>query len=162
MSNSSYLDSTVNIQTDIGKYFIDQGTADVDSLFTAPRPDGHNRQLRRLPAVAGLDRRRSWPASRPTMWRWGRMASTIRPTSSSRTTTPQTSQLSQEFRLDWNPTDSLNLVGGVQYWQERVDKWDINSTTVARRPRMLPVQSGCAVPAMMHRSCRACNDFTPD
>ena len=138
LSNSSYLDSTVKIQTDLGKYYVDNCSPNIASLYTPyndttninPLPNGANSYAEAILAAnpdANLARFAPCTTMRPDG---------INDASNQfiQDDDNGTKQLSQEFRLAWEASETVNLVGGLQYWQERVDLYDINSTTIASGP----------------------------
>ena len=138
LSNSSYLDSTVKIQTDIGKYYVDNCSPNIASLYTPyndttninPLPNGANSYAEAiLAANPDANLARFAPCTLMT-------PDGINDASNQfiQDDDNNTKQLSQEFRLAWEAAETVNVVGGLQYWQERVDLRDINSTTIAGGP----------------------------
>jgi outer membrane receptor protein involved in Fe transport len=138
LSNSSYLDSTVKIQTDLGKYYVDNCSPNIASLYTPyndttninPLPNGANSYAEAiLAANPDANLARFAPCTMMTPDGINDASNQFIQDDDNRT-----DQLSQEFRLAWQASETVNLVGGLQYWQERVDLYDINSTTVASGP----------------------------
>jgi outer membrane receptor protein involved in Fe transport len=141
LSNSGYLNSTVKIQTDIGKYYVDNCSANIASLFTPynnttninPLPNGASSYadaiLTANPDYTQADLARFAPCTLMTPDGINDASNQV-----TRDDDNHTQQLSQEFRLAWQATATIDLVGGLQYWQERVNLGDITSTTIAGGP----------------------------
>jgi outer membrane receptor protein involved in Fe transport len=131
------MDSSVKIQTDLGRYYVDNCSADIASLYTPygpnnpnPLPNGANSYAEAiLAADPGANLARFAPCTRMAPDGINDASTQFIQDDDTRT-----DQLSQEFRLAWQATEAVNLVGGLQYWQERVTVSDINSTTVGAGP----------------------------
>jgi outer membrane receptor protein involved in Fe transport len=132
MSNTGYLDSTVKIQTDIGKYYIDDCSANVNSLFDATT----NPDISGLEASYGDYLVNQLGYSNDQLAKFAPCTTPggdgINDASNQfiQDDNTDTEQFSQEFRLAWQASDTVNVTGGLQYWQERVKLTDINSTTI--------------------------------
>jgi outer membrane receptor protein involved in Fe transport len=118
MSNTGYVDANAKIQTDIGKYYVDECSPDITALdpayASALLADG--KQLEKYA-----------PCTKMTP-----DGINDAPIQFVQDDSTDTKQISQEFRLAWQASDSLNLTGGLQYWSEEVYKWDINSSAIAQ------------------------------
>jgi len=133
LSNTGLLDSTVKIQTDIGKFYVDNCTADGETLFSEPDPLGvYSSYGEAILAETNYTRDqldRFAPCTTP-----GGDGISDASNQFVQDDDTETKQISQEFRLAWTANETLNLVGGLQFWQEKVDLKDINSTTVGGGP----------------------------
>jgi outer membrane receptor protein involved in Fe transport len=132
VSNTGYVDSNVDIQTDIGKYYVDEGRPDVAALYLQPSPyfgakpqlDSYAAELLNI-GITDLSK------YAPINTNLAPDGINDAPTQFIQDDTTDTDQFSQEFRLAWQATDTINFTTGLQYWQERVDVWDLNSAAIA-------------------------------
>ena len=133
LSNSSYLDSTVNVQTDIGKFYIDECSANIAELYQRPDPMGvygsYAEAIINETSYGPDDLARFAPCT--LMQPDGINDASNQFIQDDET---KTTQFSQEFRLAWQANDSMNLVGGVQLWKEKVELVDLNSTAIGGGP----------------------------
>jgi outer membrane receptor protein involved in Fe transport len=128
MSNTGYVDSNVSIQTDLAKYFVDEGRADTASLEFQASPLGNpGSYADDLRALGWTDLSRFAP-NNVNLGPDGINDASVNFIEDDST---DTDQFSQEFRLAWQATDSLNFTSGLQYWQERTDVDDLNSAAIA-------------------------------
>jgi outer membrane receptor protein involved in Fe transport len=127
VSNTGYVDSNVDIQTDIGKYFIDEGSPDVASLEYQPSKIGGISYAQDLRDAGWSDLSRYAPIN-TSLNPDGINDASVNFIQDDST---DTDQFSQEFRLAWQASDRVNFTTGLQYWQERVDVNDLNSAAIA-------------------------------
>jgi outer membrane receptor protein involved in Fe transport len=128
ISNTGYVDADVTIQTDIGKYYVDNGTADVASLEFRPDPTGTFASYADALRAQGITNLAPFAPNNVAL---GGDGINDAQTQFVQDDLTKTDQFSQEFRLAWQATDSVNLTGGIQYWQERVKLTDTNSSAIA-------------------------------
>lgn len=124
-SNTGYVDANAKIQTDIGKYYVDECSPDIAALLAQPDPEGVYGSYAENLQAQGKPLEPYAPCT--NMVPDGINDASIQFIQDDDT---DTRQLSQEFRLAWQASDNLNLTGGIQYWSERVDKWDINNSAI--------------------------------
>jgi outer membrane receptor protein involved in Fe transport len=107
-SYTSFTDASEDTATDIGKYFIDNC-----------RPDPTDMRAPQFVAQSMCDRGDGLLDTGITFFQ---------------DSFGDTQQLSQEFRLAWDVTDSLKFTQGLQYWRERVESVQLNNSTVGSGP----------------------------
>ena len=108
-SYSSYTDASDDTEIDLGKWYVDEC-----SSTAGPGED---------PAFAGTE---CGPG----------MGDGINDTFAlfGQDSVTSTQQYSQEFRINWDVTDSLNFTSGLNYWKERVIENQLNLTLFAGGP----------------------------
>jgi len=130
ISNTGYVDSTVDIQTDIGKYYVDRCTTNALLLAEMPNPldlaNPDSSYLDALVAAGQTDVAKFAPCD----YTLGGDGINDASTQFIQDDSTDTQQISQEFRLAWQASESINFTTGLQFWQEKVDLVDINSTTI--------------------------------
>lgn len=145
-SYTSYLDSEVSESLDIGKFYRDDCSADVNSIREAGTdPLGSGGSYADALLAAGTitdisDDAQLAPYS-PCNSALGGDDINDASTAFAQNSRTDTSQLSQEFRGSWDINDSVNFTTGVLYWKESVEQFSNNSTTIMGGPECY-IQNG--------------------
>jgi len=123
-SYSAYTDADVSTQQDLGRYWEDNCTANPDLLDAAYRADLEAQGL-------SFDDLRAYSPCDATLG-----GDNVNDAKGAFTQDDEnnTKQISQEFRLSWQATESLNFTTGLLYWSEDVTVKDRNSTLVTGGP----------------------------
>ncbi len=129
-SYTGFTDANVTTQQDIGRYYVDECSVDESALFARPDPTGTYASYGDAIRAQGVtDLARFAPCSNP-------VPDGINDAKGAFTQDDDndTRQLSQEFRANWDITDSWNLTAGALYWRESVTLTDRNLTLVSGGP----------------------------
>jgi outer membrane receptor protein involved in Fe transport len=132
ISNSGFVDANAKINTDLGKLWVDNCFADINALQNMPDPlDPNNAGRNYLNALNdnGYNTAAELAKFSPQNCSKGDGIGDAA-TNFIQDDDTDTQQISQELRLAWQINESFNFTTGLQYWQEKVDKDDTNSTTV--------------------------------
>ncbi len=125
-SYSGFVDATVNIKTDIGKYYVDKCSPNIASLKDQADPTGTFASYYDALEAQGV-----------TNFARYAPCTLMQPDGINDASNQfvqddenQTQQISQELRLAWQAAESINFTTGIQFWQEQVDQSDVNNTAV--------------------------------
>jgi outer membrane receptor protein involved in Fe transport len=135
-SYTSYLDSTVDEALDIGKFYKDDCSADVDSI-REPGTDplgGGGSYADALIAEGFADDDAVLAAFAPCNDALGGDGINDSSTAFAQNSSTDTKQLSQEFRGSWDISESVNFTTGLLYWHEEVSQFSHNSVTIMSGP----------------------------
>ncbi|MGI9291076.1 MAG: TonB-dependent receptor domain-containing protein, partial [Gammaproteobacteria bacterium] len=136
-SYTSYLDSTVEEELDLGKYYVDECSQDVTGLFNTPDPLGNTTSYGQAILDANPDLTNSYndlaafADCNPLL---GPDGINDAPIGFAQDSTTDTTQFSQELRGSWQVNESVNFTTGLLYWKEEVEQKSRNSTTVGIGP----------------------------
>jgi outer membrane receptor protein involved in Fe transport len=122
-SYSSYTDADVTTQQDLSRFWLDNCFADPNLLDAGYRAELESQGL-------SFDEMRAYSPCNPAH------GDGVNDAKGSFTQDDwnQTTQVSQELRLNWDVTEALNFTTGLLYWSEKVDLLDSNSTLVTGGP----------------------------
>ena len=119
-SYSAYTDANVTTQQDLGRFFVDECTANPNLLDPAYRAELIAQGL-------SFNEQRAYAPCDPALGGDGVNDSKGAFTQDD---VNDTTQVSQEFRFNWQVNESFNLTTGLLYWSEEVEVKDRNSTLV--------------------------------
>ncbi|MEE4184962.1 MAG: TonB-dependent receptor plug domain-containing protein [Gammaproteobacteria bacterium] len=130
-SYTGFTEANVTIQQDVGRFYVDECSADVGALELAPDPTGNFASYAEAIRAQGISNLARFAPCNAALGPDGINDSSGAFLQDDMT---DTSQLSQEFRAAWQISDELNFTTGVLYWRETVEKLDRNTTLVASGP----------------------------